>query len=81
MAEIGERVVVRDSTGCSTEGILRGDRSERGIDYVVLTTSRQINFQDVTTVPPTVEAWDIPGENLIARHLIVGIHPTHLGAR
>lgn len=76
---MGEVVIVRDSTGSNTEGTFLGvEADEDGIAYVVLEPSRQLNYVDATKNPPTAEAWSIPGRNRIAKHMIVGIHRTHI---
>ena len=77
----GKLVIVRDSTGSSTEGIFAGYEDDHGLTFVVLVDSRQINFVNAEVNPPTSESWPIPGRNRIALHLCVGIHESHLNGR
>lgn len=77
----GKRILVRDTTGYTTEGIYKEDRQLGGLDYLVLVSSRQLNYINTTANPPTSEGWKIPGENLIARHLVVAYHESFLDGR
>jgi hypothetical protein len=77
---MGTVVIVRDSTGASTEGRLKGLIEVRGIEFWELEESRQINFVNAEE-GNKCEFWEVPGINRIAVHLTAGIHPTHLPAR
>lgn len=77
----GKLVIVRDSTGSSTEGIHAGYEDDHGLMFLLLDKSRQINYVNASTEKPTSEGWKIKGRNRIALHLVVGMHESHLDGR